>query len=70
MHIRIFNICLLLGWLLVLVGGVLVHPGWGVAAAGVLLILLTLVAVRIAGGLLMPPQQSTPAPPAHNREAA
>jgi hypothetical protein len=63
MPLRIFNIAMLLGWLLVLVGGVIVHPGWGLAAAGLLLILLTLVSVRLAGGL-------TPNQPAPKREEA
>lgn len=49
MNIKIFNLCLLLGWLLVLVGGVVVHPGWGLAIAGALLIVLTLAAAYIAG---------------------
>lgn len=49
MNIRVFNICLLLGWLLVLVGGIVIHPGWGVAVAGALLIVLTLAAAYLAG---------------------
>jgi hypothetical protein len=62
MQIRIFNFCLLLGWLLVLGGGVLLDPGLGLVAAGLLLIVLTLVAVRIAGGLVAsPPKKPDPA---------
>jgi hypothetical protein len=49
MDFRIFNTCLLLGWLLFLAGAVLVHVGYGLAASGVLLLLLTLVSARIAG---------------------
>ncbi|MFT0167493.1 hypothetical protein ACLKMY_00495 [Paraburkholderia mimosarum] len=49
MNVKIFNICLLLGWLMVLGGGVLINPGWGVVAAGGLLIVLTLAAAYLAG---------------------
>jgi len=49
MNIRVFNVCLLLGWILVLVGGIVIHPGWGLAIAGALLIGLTLAAAYIAG---------------------
>lgn len=49
MNPRVFNVCLLLGWLLVLVGGIIVHPGWGLAIAGALLIVLTLAAAYLAG---------------------
>lgn len=48
-NIKIFNICLLLGWLMVLAGGVAINPGWGVVAAGGLLIVLTLMAAYLAG---------------------
>lgn len=49
MNIRVFNLSLLLGWLLVLVGGILIHPGWGLAIAGAVLIVLTLAAAYLAG---------------------
>lgn len=49
MNVRIFNLCLLLGWLMVLAGGVVIHPGWGLAIAGALLIVLTLAAAYLAG---------------------
>lgn len=49
MNVRVFNVCLLLGWLLVLVGGIVIHPGWGLGIAGALLIFLTLAAAYIAG---------------------
>ena len=49
MNIKIFNICLLLGWLLILVGGVVIHPGWGLAIAGAVLLLLTLASAYLAG---------------------
>ncbi|WP_322021126.1 MULTISPECIES: hypothetical protein [unclassified Burkholderia] len=49
MDIKIFNICLLLGWLMVLAGGIVINPGWGIAIAGGLLVMLTLMAAYIAG---------------------
>lgn len=49
MHLVVFNICLGLGWLMVLAGGVLISPGWGVAVAGAVLIGLALVSARIGG---------------------
>lgn len=49
MNVKIFNACLLVGWLLVLVGGIIVHPGFGMAFAGLLLIALAIFDVRIAG---------------------
>lgn len=49
MNVKIFNVCMLIGWLMVLAGGVLVHPGWGIAIAGGLLLLLTLVSAYFAG---------------------
>lgn len=54
MHVHVFNVCLLLGWLLVLAGGVLLNVGAGLAAAGALLIVLVLVSARVAGGLYVP----------------
>jgi len=49
MDVKIFNLCLALGWLMVLAGGVVVHPGWGIAIAGALLLLLTLSSAYLAG---------------------
>lgn len=49
MNLRVFNLSLLVGWLLVLVGGVVVHPGWGLAIAGALLLVLTLAAAYLVG---------------------
>lgn len=51
MDIRIFNIALLIGWLLVLVGGVLVHLGAGLVVAGLLLLVLVFQSVKLAGGV-------------------
>lgn len=50
MNIRIFNICLLLGWLMVTGGTSLaVSPGWGLVTGGALLLVLTLAAAYLAG---------------------
>ncbi len=57
MHVMVFNAALLTAWLLVLVGGVLVHPGWGLVGAGLMLVGLVLACVRIAGGVYAPREQ-------------
>jgi hypothetical protein len=49
MNVKVFNLCLVLGWLMVLAGGVVVHPGWGLAVAGALLMVLTLASAYLAG---------------------
>lgn len=49
MNIKLFNVALLVGWLMVLAGGVVIHPGWGIALAGVLLIVLVLASAYLAG---------------------
>ncbi len=49
MDIRIFNVALLIGWLMILAGGVVIHPGWGLAIAGAVLLVLTLASAYIAG---------------------
>jgi len=49
MDVKLFNLCLLLGWLMVLAGGVVIHPGWGIAIAGALLLVLTLASAYLAG---------------------
>ena len=54
MSVIVFNACLLLGWLLVLAGGVLLSPGAGLLGAGLLLIVLCFMGVRVAGGLIVP----------------
>lgn len=54
MNAHVFNACLLVGWLLVLAGGVLLNVGAGLAAAGLLLIVLSFLASRIAGGIYLP----------------
>lgn len=54
MNIKVFNVCLLFGWLMVLAGGIVIHPGWGLAIGGALLIALALASSYIAG-LYQPP---------------
>jgi hypothetical protein len=49
MNIHIFNVCMLAGWLMVLAGGVMLHPAWGLAAAGLLLLILAFLAAHIGG---------------------
>lgn len=61
MNIKLFNVCLLLGWLMVLAGGVVIHPGWGIAIAGALLLLLVLVGAYFAG-LYQPKAETEPKP--------
>lgn len=51
MNANHFNAAILVGWVLVLAGGMWIHPGAGLAVGGLLLIVLTLVAVRLGGGL-------------------
>jgi heme A synthase len=51
MNLNVFNLALLLGWLLVLIGGCLWHPAAGLAVAGLLLIILTIYVARLAGGV-------------------
>lgn len=49
MSIKVFNLCLLIGWLMILAGGVLIHPGWGIAIAGVVLFVGTLAGAYLGG---------------------
>lgn len=49
MNSRLFNTTLLVGWLLALVGGLLLDVGVGLAAGGLLLIALAFAVARIAG---------------------
>lgn len=49
MNAHLFNACLLIGWLLVLAGGCLVHVGYGLVFAGLLLLVVVLFVSRMAG---------------------
>lgn len=49
MNIKIFNLCLLIGWVMVTAGAMVLNIGAGLCAGGVLLILLTLLTVKIGG---------------------
>ncbi|MGO4154350.1 hypothetical protein [Cupriavidus sp. YAF13] len=49
MNARLFNVCLLLGWLLVLAGGCLLNAGAGLIFAGLLMLALVLIVARMAG---------------------
>ena len=55
MNIKIFNIALIVGWLMVLTGGVVINPGWGIALSGALLLLMTMASAYIAGLQPAPP---------------
>jgi len=49
MSLKNFNIAILIGWLLVLIGGCLLDVALGLAFAGLLLLGLTLTLARLAG---------------------
>ena len=49
MSATLFNLTLLAGWLLVMIGAVMLNPGAGLAVAGLLLIALVFAVARIAG---------------------
>lgn len=49
MSLKAFNLAILAGWLLVLIGGCLLNLGAGLTIAGLLLIGLTLLLARLAG---------------------
>lgn len=56
MNLNVFNIALALGWLLVLIGGCLVHFGAGLAVGGLLLLGITFVVARM-GGIYTPTRE-------------
>lgn len=58
MNVKVFNLCLALGWLMVLAGGVLIHPGWGIAIAGALLMALTLASAYLGGITVQAPAKA------------
>ncbi|MBT2181002.1 hypothetical protein KKP06_24685 [Ralstonia pickettii] len=49
MNVRVFYFCVLAGWLLVLVGGVLIDVGVGLAVSGALLLLVAAAVVKLVG---------------------
>lgn len=49
MNLKIFNVAIIVGWLMVLAGGVVIHPGWGLAIAGALLLVMTFASAYLAG---------------------
>jgi hypothetical protein len=49
MNANIFNICLLIGWLLALAGGVYLNVGAGLVAGGILLLVIVFAVARVAG---------------------
>ena len=58
MRLEIFNACLLAGWFMLTMGGIMLNPGTGLIIGGVALVVLTLfVAMRV--GLRGAPQKET-----------
>ena len=49
MKLIIFNLCIAIGWLMVLAGGVIINIGWGIAVAGALMLLLVLAGAYLGG---------------------
>jgi hypothetical protein len=49
MDYRILNLCLLIGWAMFLAGGVVLNVGWGILAAGALLLVLTIAGAAFFG---------------------
>jgi hypothetical protein len=45
----VFNLSMLIGWGMVLAGGWMLNPAWGLVGAGSLLIVLTAFAARLGG---------------------
>ena len=49
MDIKLFNLCLLVGWLMLTVGACIVHLGYGLAVGGLVLLALTFASAFMAG---------------------
>lgn len=49
MSVATFNASLLIGWIMVLIGGVLLNVGAGLMFGGLLLLVMVFVVARIAG---------------------
>ena len=60
MDIRLFNLCLAVGWLMVTGGLCMVHPGWGLAAGGAVLLGLTFVSAWLGGVHASAPKTGEP----------
>lgn len=60
MKLATFNASLLVGWLLVLAGGVLINPGYGLVAAGLLLIAIVVYVSHYAGVYATPAANRAP----------
>jgi len=58
MNILVFNLSMALAWLMFLAGGVMFDPAIGLMASAALLIVIVLLAVRVAGGVFQPQQQA------------
>ena len=54
MHIYVFNVALLVAWLLVISGGMLISIGAGLIGGGLLLIVLVAWAIKLGGGVYAP----------------
>lgn len=57
MNVHVFNAALVLAWLLVSAGAGLLHPAAGLIVAGLLLLGLVFVSVRLAGGVYAPQRE-------------
>jgi hypothetical protein len=53
MNARIFNVAMLIGWLMAVAGGCLASLAYGLIGGGLLLLALTLLGARM-GGVYMP----------------
>jgi hypothetical protein len=51
MKIVVFNLCLLLGWSLIVAGGVLYSLPFGLIIGGVFLVAFSVLAASLAGGI-------------------
>ena len=49
MNVRVFNSCLLCGWLMTTAGGIVLNVGAGLCGGGLLLIVLTMALARVGG---------------------
>lgn len=49
MNLKTYNLCLLIGWLLITAGGVILSPGWGLVASGSVMLAVTLFSGLMAG---------------------